>query len=115
MSIFHPGRAILKKVAAAASEEIIFTPQTGTAIVIRARIGEKLFKPAQGNVPVNMLSRRFIVCMDDLPGFPGKGDTITWKGRTYKLSHPDGGPVWRWHGNDCTSIAIYAIDFGTAQ
>ena len=114
MSIFHPGRAILNEVASAASEEILFTPQNGAATAIRARIGEKLFKTAQGNVPVNMLARRFIVFLADLPGFPSKGDTIAWNGRTYKLAHPDGGPVWRWHGNDGTSIAIYAIDFGTA-
>ena len=115
MSIFHPGRALLNEVAEAASEEIIFTPQNGTSVVTRARVGEKLFKVAQGNVPVNMLARRFIAFLSDLPGFPAKGDTITWNGRTYKLSHPDGGPVWRWHGNDGTSIAIYAIDFGATQ
>lgn len=114
MNLFTPGRAILEEVAKAASEDIAITIGK-QSFTVPARIGEKLFKVAQGNVPVNMMARRFIVFTDDIPAFPAKGDTITWKNRTYKLGHPDGGPVWRWHGNECKSIAIYAIDFGAVR
>ena len=116
MTLFDQGRAMLADVARQASEDILFTPAKGDALTIPARIGEKLFKTASGNVPVNIMTRRFIVRLADLPTgrFPLKSDTITWRGRKYKLAHPDGGTVWRWHGNDATCIAIYTMDFGNA-
>ena len=116
MSLFDEGRALLAQAAQDASENITFTPASGEAITLPARIGEKLFKTASGGVPVNIMARRFIVRLADLTTgrFPLKSDTITWRNRRYKLAHPDGGTVWRWHGNDATCIAIYTMDFGNA-
>lgn len=99
--------------SACASEAITLTPAQGQAVTVQARIGQKLFKVNSGAVQTTIASRRFIVKLSDLNNvMPGKGDTITWKGRVYRLGCPDGGPVWRWHGNACADIAIYAIDFG---
>ncbi|MBR4222830.1 MAG: hypothetical protein IKR81_16845 [Victivallales bacterium] len=115
MSIFDEGRAALAAAAEAASEEITLTPASGNATTLQARIGRKLFSTFNGAVPVNVMARRFIVKVADLASLPTRADTITWRGRTYRLGCPDGGAPWRYHGNDNQCIAIYATDFGTAS
>ena len=84
----------------------------GTASTVPARVGQKLFRTASGPAEVAVMARRFIVRSSDLAAFPTTRDTLTWRGRRYRLGCPDGGPPWRWHGNDNQNIAIYVTDLG---
>lgn len=112
MGIFDSGRAALEAAAAMASEDITFLPAGGTAVTVPARVGSKIFRVFDGDASVAVTVRRFIVRLDALPSYPTNADTITWRGRRFRLGNPDGGPPWRFHGNDNAHIAIYATDFG---
>ena len=113
MSLFDAGRDILATIAEAAAEEIVFRASDGIETTLRARIGKKLFKVADNSgIEYSVAARRFIVHLEDLPHTPINGEAIIWNNTRYKLGCPDGGPPWRWHGNDGKDIAIYTLEFG---
>ncbi len=112
MSIFDAGRQALAEAASLATEEITVNIG-GTEAAVNARVGQKLFKTASGPAEVCIMARRFIVRAADLPAMPGNRDSLTWRGRLFRLGCPDGGPPWRWHGNDNQNVAIYVTDLGT--
>jgi hypothetical protein len=113
MSIFDTGREAMESLLPALTEPIEYRPQGGAPATINARIGEKLLKIDDGAAQVTLMARRFIVRVADMAaGLPAPGDTIAWRGRNYRVGHPDGGPPWRWHGNTNTDVAIYAADSG---
>ena len=112
MGIFDSGRAALDAAAALASEDIEFLPANGASVTVPARVGSKVFRVFDGDVSVAVAVRRFLVRVDSLPSMPTNADTIVWRGRRHRLGNPDGGPPWRYHGNENTHIAIYATDFG---
>lgn len=112
MGIFDSGRAALEAAAEMASEDIEFLPANGASVKVHARVGSKVFRVFDGDVSVAVTVRRFLVRVDSLPSMPTNADTISWRGRRYRLGNPDGGPPWRYHDNENRHIAIYATDFG---
>ena len=109
--IFSRFLTLLHTTAPAASDQIAFLPRDGEPVSLYARIGQKTFRSYDGDVVVYVAARRFLVELDDLGGrFPTNGDRISWKGAYYRLGNPDGGPPWRWHGNDRKTIAVYATE-----
>jgi len=113
MSIFDEGRQALAAAAAMATEPVSVTIGS-TTVAIQARVGQKVFRTHAGPAEVCVMARRFIVRTADLPALPGNRDSLVWKGRKFRLGCPDGGPPWRWHGNDNQNIAIYVTDLGAA-
>ncbi len=111
MSIFDQARMLLHATAPAAANQIVFLPRDREPVSLSARIGQKTFRSYDGDVVVYVAARRFLVELDDLGGhFPANGDRISWRGAYYRLGNPDGGPPWRWHGNDRKTIAVYATE-----
>ena len=110
-SIFEQARIDLKTAAESASEEIKIIPKAGDEIALSARVGSRTFKTYDGTAVVYAVVCRFIVEVGDLAGYtPSNGDKIFFKNRAYRMGNPDGGPPWRWHGSDRSSIVILATE-----
>lgn len=111
MPLFDQARLDLKAAAALAAETVTIVPKSGAGITLPARIGSRTFRTYAGAAVVYVVARRFIVEVADLGGYtPANGDKVVWRGRSHRMANPDGGPPWRWHGADRTSVVILATE-----
>lgn len=83
-----------RRILAKLGEDVTYTSAAGVSVTVRGLFEEQhqSVDPETG-VPIYSVNPVLTVVVEDLPeGCPGPGDTMTRKGRTYRVagSQPDG-------------------------
>lgn len=91
-----------------ASDEITYSPTSGSSSTLSASVGSTLFRvDDEYGVTTRVRATDFIVATDDLGTIPRKGDEITWRGGTYEVLAPNNEPCWRYSDQGHCSIRIH--------